>query len=133
MRKPLPARLRPALRSGHGLFDFFGHGFRQIRHHGLRHPGKPLLLRAGQHAAIAVVLGLKQRGNGGALVVVGQILLLQRLLGAEGRLYGIPRQQPLVELRQRGQQRLIAKQDVEKLELRDMAAEHHEAHRQRRR
>jgi hypothetical protein len=91
----------------------------------------PSLLIA-HHAAHAVLLAQQESRNGDLVVEIDQILLLEDFLGMVGGLVRIAGQEPLIEPGVRFEDGLVAKQVVEKFELRNVSAKHDETHRQRR-
>ena len=90
--------------------------------------GQTVLPRVGQDAPFAVGLRHQKRRDRHPAVKLGQRLFLQRLFGAKDRLKRIRGEQALVKLGMGHQNRLVAEQDVEKLELRQITPQHHKAH-----
>ncbi len=108
--------------------QFFGCNLGQILHQSGRHIGQPGLLRLCQHATVIIILRQQKRGDADIAVVFSQITFLQRLCRAGCGFHGLSGQQPLIQSRVGGQDRLVAKQDVKQLELRNMATQNHKAH-----
>src|SRR5207244_9699389 len=83
---------------------------------------------AGEHAAIAVGLSHHQRRYRDLVEKRLDRFLLGKFLGLLGRLFRIAGQQALIEAFLRRQYWLIAEQDVEEAQRRQVPSEHDEAH-----
>ena len=114
------ARFRHDVAVGH-LRDEAGDGGADIR-----------LLVGGQDAAYGIAGGEFEALQHDVVVIAQQRAFLQQQLGMLLRLFRVVGEDSLVEILHRRQRWPVAKQHFEEFELVDVAAEHHEADRQRR-